>query len=82
MTMLQVVVDFILNTPRTTQCTSTGQCVICKGSGAFNWSSVAEAIAVFPTSINLVDLCVMAPSHQSPVRIPVGLRSATKQTYP
>jgi len=29
--------------------------IIGQGSGAFNWSSVAEAIAASPTSFNLVD---------------------------
>lgn len=60
LTLLQSVVDFILqsnprNPPHPVHKHGVPAYIIGRGSGAFNWSSVAEAIIASPTSFNLVD---------------------------
>jgi len=57
---LQSVVDLVLqsnpgNPPHPMHKHGTPAYIIGQGSGAFNWSSVVEAIAASPTSFNLVD---------------------------
>ena len=58
--LLQTVVDIILESnPRNPRHPvhkhGTPAYIIGQGSGAFNWSSVAEAIVAIPSSFNLVD---------------------------
>ena len=58
--LLQSVVDIVLqsnprNPPHPVHKHGVPAHIIGQGSGAFNWSSVAEAIAASPTSFNLVD---------------------------
>jgi len=57
---LQSVVDIVLQSDPKTPAHpvhkhGTPAYIIGQGSGAFNWSSVAEAIAASPTSFNLID---------------------------
>ena len=57
---LQSVVDLVLqsnpgNPPHPMHKHGTPAYIIGQGSGAFNWSSVAEAIVASPTSFNLID---------------------------
>lgn len=58
--LMQSVVDLVLqsnprNPPHPIHKHGTPAYIIGQGPGAFNWSSVAEAIAASPTSFNLVD---------------------------
>jgi FtsP/CotA-like multicopper oxidase with cupredoxin domain len=58
--VLQITVDLIFqsnprNPPHPVHKHGTPAYIIGQGSGAFNWSTVAEAVAASPTSFNLVD---------------------------
>jgi FtsP/CotA-like multicopper oxidase with cupredoxin domain len=60
LSLLQSVVDLVLqsnpkNPAHAIHKHGTPAYIIGQGSGAFNWSTVAEAIAATPTSFNLVD---------------------------
>jgi FtsP/CotA-like multicopper oxidase with cupredoxin domain len=60
LSVLQSVVDIVLQSdpgspPHAVHKHGTPAYIIGQGPGAFNWSSVAEAIAASPTSFNLVD---------------------------